>query len=179
MQHWQSFSYWTFFRVGHGSSTQTCIQTCMTRSCPWWKNNYEVGNWVLKLRARRKKQWLVTKCYKNTIEYWEGKCKHSASHSAGEHSQSTGIPHTSIRWILHENIYLHLYKMQITQRLQNGDSEKFKKFNECMLGMIESGSHFVLNRMFTDDTHFNLFGNVLILRLMCAAVDSGLAEHQI
>ncbi len=56
-------------------------------------------------------------------------------------------------------LHLHPFKIQITQQLQPGDPVKRKMFYERVLNLLESDSNFAENVMFTDEAHFDLFGN--------------------
>ncbi len=109
----------------------------------------------------------MTTCYKNAIEYREGKGSISTESNLfcakifPEYGYTTHLTThlTTQHQILHGDLYLHPYKMQIMQQLQCGNLEKCKKFCECTLSMIELDSHFVENIMFTDDAYLDFFEN--------------------
>ncbi len=84
----------------------------------------------------------------------------SLTRSVWKRTQITGVPRTSLRRIPREDLHLHPFKIQITQQLQPGNPVKCKMFCERVLNLLEADSNFAENVMFTDEAHFDLFGNV-------------------
>ncbi len=122
-----------------------------------------------KWRWTQKKQWWSTTLYTNECEYREGKANDGSESyfSVWKRTKITGIPRILLRWILREDLHLHPFKIQITQQLQPGDPMKHKMFCERMLNLLELNSNFTENVMFTDEVHFDLFGNVLYFVKLC------------
>ncbi len=66
----------------------------------------------------------------------------------------------SLRRIIHEDLQMHPYKMQVVQKLEPGDHEQRMIFCETTMTMIVDGNFDIANIIFSDKAHFDFFGNV-------------------
>ncbi len=61
--------------------------------------------------------------------------------------------------IVSKNLRMHLYKMQMVQKLEPTDHEQCMVFGETMLTMIVLDNFQVSDVLFSDEGHFNLHIN--------------------
>ena len=75
-------------------------------------------------------------------------------------SLELGIPQTSLHRILHKDLGLKAYKVQLTQELKPADHQQRRVFVDWDLEMHENDPEFHRKIIWTDETHFYLGGYV-------------------
>lgn len=75
-------------------------------------------------------------------------------------SSQTAIPRTTVRRVLHEDLGLYPYKIEMVQKLYRGDKSKRIKLCRWMLDKIRSNKNFTQSIFMTDEAHFHLNGVV-------------------
>ena len=75
-------------------------------------------------------------------------------------SQELGIAQTSLWRILHKDLHLHAYKIQLTQELKERDHLQCRNFVNWMLEQRATDPQFSHKIIFSDEAHFTLNGNV-------------------
>ena len=84
----------------------------------------------------------------------------SPHRSPGRHSKKLGLLESSVRRILHFDLHFHPYKIQVVQKLEEGDAAKRLVFSQQMLDLINRNKE-VLNNLITSyKAHFHLTGLV-------------------
>jgi len=84
----------------------------------------------------------------------------SPARSGRKHAASLRIKRTTWRRIVKEDLNMHPYKIQITQQLNDDDYPQRFLFCEKMLMMVTLDNFDVGCIWFSDEAHFDLFGNV-------------------
>ncbi|CAH1962018.1 unnamed protein product [Acanthoscelides obtectus] len=77
--------------------------------------------------------------------------------STTRRSQELGISRTSLLRILHTDLNVHAYKIQLTQELRRADHFSRRTFSDWLLQIDENFSSKI---MFSDEAHFTLNGTV-------------------
>ncbi|XP_039280434.1 uncharacterized protein LOC120350562 [Nilaparvata lugens] len=80
--------------------------------------------------------------------------------SARRHSISLGLSTRTVRRILHDDLHLHPYKIQIVHALNPTDYPIRVGFCEHMLQLFEDNQLLVHNLWMSDEANFHLSGNV-------------------
>lgn len=75
-------------------------------------------------------------------------------------SQQLGIKTTSLHTILHKDLSLKAYKVQLTQALKPADHGQRRTFVNWLLEMQEADADFFKKIIFSDEAHFHLSGYV-------------------
>lgn len=75
-------------------------------------------------------------------------------------AQELGLSSTSTWRILHKDLGLHPYKVQLTQELKPNDHRQRREFAEWALEQLEVDPHFGRKIIFSDEAHFWLSGFV-------------------
>lgn len=75
-------------------------------------------------------------------------------------SQQLGISKTSLHRILHKDLSLHAYKVQLTQELKPADHAQRRTFVDWVLEMQAGDNDFFRKIIFSDEAHFHLQGFV-------------------
>ena len=75
-------------------------------------------------------------------------------------SLELGIPQTSLHRILHKDLGLKAYKVQLTQELKPADHQQRRVFADWVLEMHENDPEFHRKIILTDEAHFHLGGYV-------------------
>jgi hypothetical protein len=83
----------------------------------------------------------------------------SPQRSARHHSVALGLSTRTVRRILHDDLHLHPYKMQMVHALKPGDYAMRIGFCEHMLQLLEDGPQLIDN-LWMSDAHFHLSGYV-------------------
>ena len=95
------------------------------------------------------------RCEEN-IRKIEISVKNDPESSTRKRSAAVAIPRTSLRRILHLDLKLHPYKLQIVQEMKPNDYIERKLFADTMLERFCS----LENVLFTDEAHFHLNGHI-------------------
>lgn len=82
------------------------------------------------------------------------------STSTRRRSQQVNISDRSLRRILHDDLDMHAYKVQVTQELLPDDHAKRREFADWMLGQFSDDNRFYEKIIFSDESHFHLNGFV-------------------
>jgi len=82
------------------------------------------------------------------------------SMSTHRRSQQLNISRTSLRKILHKDLGLFPYKIQLTQQLKANDHEIRYRFSVWALEQLEMDNDFAQKIIFSDEAHFHLNGYV-------------------
>lgn len=80
--------------------------------------------------------------------------------SISRRSQQLGISATSLWRILHLDLHLHPYKVQLVQKLERGDHEMRRVYADWVLEKQAENPDFSNQIFFTDEAHFHLGGYV-------------------
>lgn len=75
-------------------------------------------------------------------------------------AQELGLSETSTRRILHLDLGLHPYKIQLTQELKINDHRQRRAFADWALEQLEADPHFGRKIIFSDEAHFWMNGYV-------------------
>jgi hypothetical protein len=75
-------------------------------------------------------------------------------------SQQLHITQTSLHRILHKDLHLHAYKVQLVQELKPRDHEQRRTFVQWALRMQENIPQFLSKIILSDEAHFHLSGFV-------------------
>jgi hypothetical protein len=78
--------------------------------------------------------------------------------SAVHHSKKLGLSESSVRCILHLDLHFRLYKIQVVQKLEEGDAAKRLVFSQQMLDLINRNKEVLNNLIMSDEAHFHLTG---------------------
>ena len=84
----------------------------------------------------------------------------SPQRSARRHSVALGISNRTLRRILHDDLNLHPYKIQVVQALNPEDYGIRVGFCEHMLQLLEDDPQLIHNLWMIDEAHFHLSGYV-------------------
>lgn len=80
--------------------------------------------------------------------------------STRQRSQQLNISRTSLRRILHKDLGLFAYKVQLTQELKQNDHPLRYRFSVWALEQLEIDDNFAQKIIFSDEAHFHLGGYV-------------------
>ncbi|CAK9831720.1 Transposable element Tc3 transposase [Anthophora retusa] len=80
--------------------------------------------------------------------------------SISQRSQQLGISQTSVWRILHRDLGLHSYKIQLTEELKPADHYMRREFTDWVLGQLETDPDFPTKIIFSDEAHFWIDGFV-------------------
>ncbi|CAH1991124.1 unnamed protein product [Acanthoscelides obtectus] len=80
--------------------------------------------------------------------------------STTRRSQELGISRTSLLRILHKDLTVHAYKIQLTQELRRADHISRRTFSDWLLEHRQIDANFSSKIMFSDEAHFTLNGTV-------------------
>jgi hypothetical protein len=70
------------------------------------------------------------------------------------------VPRTTVHWVLHKQLRLFAYKVQVTQELKPDDKPKWLDFTIDMLYRIDMDPGFLLSMLFSDEATFHQSGKV-------------------
>ncbi|KAJ4446169.1 hypothetical protein ANN_12862 [Periplaneta americana] len=88
----------------------------------------------------------------------------SPTRSARRHAISLGLSNTSIRRILHKNLHVHPYKIQVVQTLKDADKVNRMIFcQKCLdinVNLLFCKIHKIHNMLMSDEAHFHIYGYV-------------------
>ena len=84
----------------------------------------------------------------------------SPRRSTVRHSKTLGLSESSVRRILHLDLHFHPYKIQVVQKLEEGDEAKRLVFSQQMLDFINRNKEVFNNLITSDEAHFHLTGLV-------------------
>ena len=84
----------------------------------------------------------------------------SPRRSAVRHSSKLRLTESSGRRILHLDLHFHPYKIQVVQKLEEGDAAKRLVFSQQMLDLTKRNKEVLNNLIMSDDAHFHLTGLV-------------------
>ena len=84
----------------------------------------------------------------------------SPRRSARRLSFALGISDRSLRRILHQDLHMHPYKIQIVQALNPNDSVIRRDFCENILQLFEDNPRLIHNLWMSDEAHFHMSGYV-------------------
>jgi len=97
-----------------------------------WVNNFEeTGSTVKKIGGNVK-----TVRTPQNIDAVRASFEQSPGLSAVRHSKKLGLSEMSVRHILHLDLHFHPYKIQVVQKLEEGDAAKRLVFSQQMLDLI-------------------------------------------
>ena len=80
--------------------------------------------------------------------------------STRRRSQQVGIPRTTLRRILHKDLGMFAYKIQLVQELKPNDLPQRLRFAEWALNELNDDPNFARKIIFSDEAHFHLGGYV-------------------
>ncbi|CAH1985567.1 unnamed protein product [Acanthoscelides obtectus] len=80
--------------------------------------------------------------------------------STTRRSQELGISRTSLLRILHKDLNVHAYKIQLTQELRRADHFSRRTLSDWLLEHRQIDANFSSKIMFSDEAHFTLNGTV-------------------
>lgn len=80
--------------------------------------------------------------------------------SISRRSLELGIPRTTLHRILHKDLGLKAYKVQLTQQLMPTDHQQRRVFAEWVIEMHQANQEFHRQIIMSDEAHFNLGGHV-------------------
>lgn len=80
--------------------------------------------------------------------------------SGRKHAASTHLSQCSWRRIVRDDLNMHPFKIQITQQLKDDNYTRRFVFCETILTMVEVDNFDIGRIWFSDEAHFDLFGNV-------------------
>jgi len=75
-------------------------------------------------------------------------------------SRATHVPQTTVHRVLHADLGLYPYKLQVTQRLYRGDKAKRWQFCKWLLETCDKDSAFLTSLLMSDEAKFSLNGMV-------------------
>jgi hypothetical protein len=84
----------------------------------------------------------------------------SPQRSVGRHSIALGLSTRTVRRILHDDLHLHPYKMQMVHALNPRDYAMRVGFCEYILQLLDDCPQLIDNLWMSDKTHFHLSGYV-------------------
>jgi transposase len=84
----------------------------------------------------------------------------SPGKSIRRRSQQLGIPTTSLHRILHKDLHMSAYKIQLTQHLQPPDHGRRRQFADWVVERLAADENFAKKIIFSDEAHFHLSGFV-------------------
>jgi len=94
------------------------------------------------------------------IERVSEEVQHAPQTSTRRISAQLSIPRTSLLRILHGDLGLRPYRIQLVQRLHRGDKKKRLEFCKWLLDKCRSNSHFCELMIMSDEADFHLDGRV-------------------
>jgi hypothetical protein len=121
-----------------------------------WINNFEETGSTVKKKGGSGK----TVRTPQNIDAVRASFQQSPRWSAMCHSKKLGLSESSVRHILHLDLHFHLYKIQVVQKLEEGDAAKGLVFSQQMLGLINRNKEVLNNLIMSDEAHFHLTGLV-------------------
>jgi len=80
--------------------------------------------------------------------------------SASKHAQVWGKSERSVQHILHSDLHLHPYKLQIVQSLNDQDKEVRLQFSRHFQGILTENPNLLNNLLMSDEADFHLHGIV-------------------
>ena len=121
-----------------------------------WVNNFEETGSTVKKKGGSVK---TVRTPQNT-DAVRTSFEQSPRRLAVHHSKKLGLSESSIKHILHLDLHFHPYKLQVVQKLEEGDAAKAKRlvFSEQMLGLINRNKEVLNNLIMSDEAHFHLTG---------------------
>ena len=117
-----------------------------------WLNNFEETGSTVKRKGGRVK----TVRTPQNIEAVRASFQQSPRHSAVLHSKKLGLSESSVRSILHLDLHFNPYKIQVVQRLEEGDAAKRLVFSQQMLDFINRNKEVLNNLIMSDEAYFHL-----------------------
>ena len=121
-----------------------------------WVNNFEENGSTVKKKGGSVK----TVCTPQNMDTVRASFKQSPRRSAVHHSKKLGLSESSVRSILHLDLHFHPYKIQVVQKLEQGDAAKRLVFSQQMLDLINRNKEVLNNLTISDEAHFHLTGFV-------------------
>lgn len=98
--------------------------------------------------------------------------------STRRRAQKLGLSQTTLRRILHEDLGMHAYKIQLTQELQPPDHRKRRDFVDWFKWRRQGDPDFAAKIIFSDEAHFYLSGTVNKQNCRIWATENPHAIHQ-
>ena len=137
----------------------------------WHKQFMETGTLLHKPRSGR------PTISEEGIERIRQSFSRSPTKSIRTASVQLQVPRSTIHKVLHKNLKLHAYKIQLLQELKPDDKAKRKEFAVNILGKMEEDDHFLNRICFSDEATFHVPGKLNKVtqefgeaqRLMCGA----------
>lgn len=121
-----------------------------------WIQNFEVADSALKKKSSGKQRSVHTPENINAIRV---AMIRSPKRSAHRHAISLGLSNISIRRILHKDLHMHPYKIQVVLTLK--DADKVNRITFCQqLFDLNVNEDIVHNMLISDEAHFHLSGLV-------------------
>lgn len=121
-----------------------------------WVQNFEATGSTLKKKGGSVK---TARTPKNVAAVREA-IERSPHCSACRHTTSLGLSEASVRWILHKDLHLYPYKIQITHALHEHDYENRVYFCQTFLQIFNQNQDVVNNLLMSDEAHLHLSGFV-------------------
>lgn len=84
----------------------------------------------------------------------------NASTSTRRRSQQLNISRTTLRRILHQDLGMYTYKVQLVQELKQVDHQQRFRFADWALNKLNDDPDFARKIIFSDEAHFHLGGYV-------------------
>jgi len=84
---------------------------------------------------------------------------------SSKHAQALNVSDRSVRHILHSDLSLHTYKLQVVHALSNQDREMRLQFCHQFVGILTDNPHLLNELLMSDEAHFHLHGTVNNLNL--------------
>lgn len=121
-----------------------------------WVQNFEETSSTTKKKPGRP----ISVRTPQNIERVRTAIERSPRRSARRHSTALGISNRTVRRILHKDLHLHPYKIQIVQALNGTDYVSRQRFCAEFLDLINQDEDIVNNLWMSDEAHFHLSGYV-------------------
>ena len=115
-----------------------------------WVNNFEeTGSTV-------KKKGGIVKTVRTPQNIVRASFEQSPRRSAVRHSKKLGLSESSVRRILHLELHFHPYRIQVVEKLEEGDAAKRLVFSQQMLDLINRNKEVLNNLIMSDEAYFHL-----------------------
>lgn len=98
--------------------------------------------------------------------------------STRHRSQELGIRRTSLGTILHKDLHLRPYKIQLTQELQPRDHESRRQYSHAILQLNTQNNDFYRQMIMSDEAHFDMNGFVNKQNCRIWALENPRVIHQ-